>query len=97
MLICVGIGAFADFFLALYPPAVIIGPLQAMALKFKIALCLIMGGGVLYDPEDKNTDKRSADIYRAGVAGIVKTISIEGILHTDDISCMCVPLCVYWN
>lgn len=42
-----GIGAFADLFLALYPPAVIIGPLQAMKPTMKVALCLIMGGGVV--------------------------------------------------
>lgn len=41
------IGAFSDFFLALYPPAVIIGPLQQMKMTIKVGLCLIMGGGVL--------------------------------------------------
>ncbi|KAK6389300.1 hypothetical protein LTR65_006880 [Meristemomyces frigidus] len=63
------IGAFSDLFLALYPPAVIIGPLQAMALRTKVILCIIMGGGVV-----------------AGIAGIVKTIEIESITHTSDIS-----------
>lgn len=42
------IGAFSDFSLALYPPAVIIGPLQVMSIRVKVALCLIMGGGVVY-------------------------------------------------
>ena len=42
-----GIGAFADFFLALYPPAVIIGPLQQMRTSIKIGLCMVMGGGVV--------------------------------------------------
>lgn len=46
-LIFSGIGAFSDFFLALYPPAVVIGPLQQMKMRIKIALCLIMGGGVM--------------------------------------------------
>lgn len=41
------IGAFADMFLALYPPAVIIGPLQAMKTRMKVMLCCIMGGGVV--------------------------------------------------
>ena len=73
-----GIGAFADFFLALYPPAVIIGPLQQMKISIKIGLCLIMGGGVC-----------------AGVAGIMKTISIEGITHTQDISYVTVDLLIW--
>ena len=43
----IGMGAFADFVLALYP-ILIIGRLQQMKLSMKIGLCVVMGGGVVY-------------------------------------------------
>ncbi|KAK0770378.1 hypothetical protein LTS02_017743 [Friedmanniomyces endolithicus] len=49
-----------------------------MKISIKIALCLIMGGGVV-----------------AGVAGIVKTISIESITLTDDISYAILDLLIW--
>lgn len=41
------VGAFSDFFLALYPPALIVGPLQKMKPGLKVAICFVMGGGVV--------------------------------------------------
>lgn len=64
--ISAAIGAFSDFSLALYPPAVIIGPLQVMSIRVKVALCLIMGGGVVY--VQKNRLNFSAALTAAGPA-----------------------------
>lgn len=41
------LGAFCDFFLALYPAVLIIGPLQQMKLSLRIAICFILGGGAV--------------------------------------------------
>lgn len=40
-------GAFADFFLAVYPALLLIGPLQQMKLSLRIAICFILGGGAI--------------------------------------------------
>ncbi|TKA65393.1 hypothetical protein B0A55_09375, partial [Friedmanniomyces simplex] len=69
------IGAFADLFLALYPPAVIIGPLQQMKTRIKIALCLIMGGGVVEE-----------DILAPGRDDIIITKELTVTRGSDEMS-----------
>lgn len=78
------VGAVADIFLAFYP-VYIIGRLQQMRLSLKVGLCLLMSGGIVYvstmllhftilylHRRVANTSRS----YRAGVAGINKTIAI---------------------
>lgn len=84
VLIHIGIGAAADFFLAFYP-VYIIGKLQLMKLSTKVGLCLIMGGGLMYVSPVKFVTN-FLTFHRAGIAGINKTLAIASITQVEDLT-----------
>ncbi|KAF7191067.1 hypothetical protein HII31_07582 [Pseudocercospora fuligena] len=41
------VGAFADFYLAVYPAIFIIGPLMKLSPQMRVGICIILGGGLV--------------------------------------------------
>lgn len=79
------VGVFADLVLACYP--IYIFTRLHQELRVKIGLCLIMGGGVMYEASFLSClISRTTDFSSAAIAGICKTIAISSITSTSDIT-----------
>ena len=77
--------------LALLPVTIIRG-LQ-MDLKRKIGLCILLGLGSLYEAVSTLLETDAyPEIQRAGIASLVKTISLQTLRDQADFTCeQCVP------
>ncbi|KAK4631179.1 hypothetical protein CLAFUW4_03579 [Fulvia fulva] len=66
-------GAFSDFALAIYPIVLIIGPQQQMKRSLKVAICVIMSGGVVAGVAGIATSALVKDVTYTGGYGTVLT------------------------
>ncbi|CAG9998314.1 unnamed protein product [Clonostachys byssicola] len=82
------LGSAVDLTLACFPASLFWN--LKMAWKQKAALSSIMGLGILYALIDSHEHRRGPDSYEysAMIASIIKTIQLQAITATEDITCM---------